>query len=151
MRLKLLLWLLYVAVAAAQDLRDWNSLARLKPGDDVRIALKSRKPVSGAFQSFTPEQIALSTATAQKADVARVERVRRTGWSRGKKAAVGALIGFGGGFAIGAAADNCGRTGFGPCFSRGEVGAVVGAIGLVAGAAVGAMLPRHKDMIYAAP
>ena len=46
----------------------------------------------------------VGTVTASRETVLKIERYRLGGWGRGKTAAVGALIGFGGGFAIGAAA-----------------------------------------------
>lgn len=102
------------------------------------------------FQSWTPDQITVGTVSAKREDVQKVERYRRGTWSRGKKAAVGALIGFGGGFAIGAAAGGCNQHSFGPCYSRGEVGAIIGVGGAAAGAIIGALLPHHdKELIYA--
>lgn len=137
--------------AAAQDRHDWQSLARLRPGDRIRLDLKAG-PVDGPFQSWTPQQVTAGTVTARREDVRRIERYHQGGWGRGQTIALGAVIGFGGGFAIGAvAAGHCGSRTFGPCFSRGEVGAVVGAAGLVVGALIGALVPRHKrELIYSA-
>jgi hypothetical protein len=139
------------SAAAAQGLHDWQSLARLRTGDRVRLDLKAG-PVDGAFQSWTPQQVTAGTVTAKREDVRRIERYRQGGWGRGQTIALGAAIGFGGGFAIGAvAAGHCGSGTFGPCLSRGEVGAVAGAGGLVVGALIGALLPRHKrELIYSA-
>ena len=107
--------------------------------------------MEGAFQNWTPQQVTAGTVTARREDVLKIERYRQGGWGRGKTAAVGALIGFGGGFAIGAAAGGCNKNSFGPCFSRGQVGALVGGVGLVIGAGIGALLPPHKkDLIYSA-
>jgi len=146
-----------LAVAAAgQDRRDWQSLARLQAGDQVRLSLKTG-PVTGAFQTWTPQQVTAGTVTSRKEDVLKIERYRQ-GWGRGKTAAVGALIGlgvgFGAGFAVGAATGGC-RSGEFLCFSRGTTGAVGGgigaAIGLVTGAAIGAIHPRRpKELIYSA-
>ncbi len=155
MRLCLPLILLFALATApsvrAQDTHDWNSLAKLKPGDQVRISSKARSPVTGEFRNWTPEQVTIGNQSEKQQEVLKVERYRPGGWSRGKSALVGALIGFGGGFAIGAAAaGSCGHQ-FGPCFSRGEVGAAIGGAGAVVGAVVGAVLPHHhKELIYAA-
>jgi hypothetical protein len=136
--------------AKAQDRHDWQSLAQLHPGDDIRLSLKTGQ-VDGAFQNWTTQQITAGTVTARKEDVLEIDRYRRGGWGRGKSAAVGALIGFGGGFAIGAAVGGCHQGQFGPCISRGALGAGVGAAGALAGAGIGALIPhRRKELIYSA-
>ena len=136
--------------AQGQDRRDWQSLAQLQIGDKIRLSLKTG-PVEGAFQSWTPQQVTAGRITARREDVVKIERYLRGGWGRGKTSAVGALIGFGGGFAIGAAAGGCHQGQFGPCITRGELGAVFGAVGAVIGAGIGALLPRHtKELIYSA-
>ncbi len=135
--------------ANAQDRHNWDSLAQLKTGDRVRLSLTSRGPVTGAFQNYTPEQLTVGDVSAKKQEVVKVERYRQGGGGRGKSAAIGALIGFGGGFAVGAAAGGCNKNQFGPCISRGEFGAIIGAVGAVVGATIGALLPHHnKDVIY---
>jgi hypothetical protein len=147
----LLLFPLLCAISTtieAQDRHDWQSLARLQAGEKVRLSLKTG-PVTGAFQTWTPDQVTAGTVTAKREDVLQIERYRPGGWGRGKTAAVGALIGFGGGFAIGAGLTGCDHTQFGPCISRGAGGAVVGAAGAVVGAGIGALLPHHnKELIY---
>ena len=136
------------AVGEAQDRHDWQSLAQLQAGDNVRLSLKTG-PVTGLFQAWTPQQVTAGTATAKKEDVLKIERYRHGGWGRGKTAAVGALIGFAGGFAIGAGVTGCNHDQFGPCISRGFGGAVFGGAGAVIGAGIGALLPHHnKDLIY---
>jgi hypothetical protein len=137
-------------VAKGQDRHDWQSLARLQAGDRIRLSLKTG-PVEGAFQNWTAQQVTAGTMTASRENVLKIERYRQGGWGRGKTAAVGALIGFGGGFAIGAATGGCHQGQFGPCFSRGALGAGIGAAGAVVGAGIGALLPRHtKELIYSA-
>jgi hypothetical protein len=140
------------AAAAGQDRRDWQSLAQLQAGDRIRLSLKTG-PVTGAFQNWTPQQVTAGKVTAKKEDVLTLERFRQGGGGRGKHAAIGALIGFGGGFAIGTIADpNC-HSGQLLCIgiSRGVAGAAVGVAGAVIGAGIGALLPRHNtDLIYSA-
>jgi hypothetical protein len=137
---------LLAGAATAQDRHDWQSLAQLQAGERVRLSLKSG-PVDGLFKSWTPQDVTAGTVTARKEDVVKIERYRPGG--RGKSAAFGALIGFGGGFAIGAAGFHCGGGQFGPCVTRGEGGAIVGGIGAIIGASIGALLPRHhKEVIY---
>lgn len=149
----LLTLVLLCAVATAavgQDRHDWQALGQLHSGDRIHVSLKGG-PLAGVFQNWTPEQVTAGTVTAKREDVLKIERYRPGGWGRGKKAAVGAVIGFGGGFAIGAAAGGCKQVSFGPCFGRGEVGAVVGAVGAVVGAGIGALLPTHStELIYSA-
>jgi hypothetical protein len=143
------LWLLCVlaTAAAGQDRRDWQSLSRLQSGDPVRLSLKTG-PVTGAFQTWTAQELTVGMVTAKREDVRKIERYRHGG-SRAKHAAFGALIGFGGGFAIGASVNLC--VGLGPCIPRPEGGAVVGSAGAVIGALVGAILPTHsKELIYSA-
>ena len=135
---------------AGQDRHDWQSLAQLQEGDRIRLSLKTG-PVDAAFQNWTPQEVTAGTVTAKREDVLKIERYRRGGGGRGKRAAIGAAIGFGGGFAIGAAVGGCNKNSFGPCFSRGQVGALLGGLGLVAGAGIGALLPpNNRELIYSA-
>jgi hypothetical protein len=135
-------------VAEAQDRHDWQTLTRLQAGDNIRLSLKTG-PVTGAFQAWTPDQVTAGTVTAKREDVLKIERYRPGGWGRGKTAAVGALIGFGAGFGIGAGLTGCDHEQFGPCISRGGGGAIAGAAGAIIGAGVGALLPHHnKELIY---
>jgi len=135
-------------LAEAQDRHDWQSLARLQAGDNIRLSLKTG-PVTGAFQAWTPDQVTAGTVTAKREDVLKIERYRPGGWGRGKTAAVGALIGFGAGFGIGAGLTGCDHEQFGPCISRGGGGAIAGAAGAIIGAGIGALLPHHnKELIY---
>jgi hypothetical protein len=136
--------------AEGKDRHDWQSVAQLQAGDNIRLSLKTGA-VDGAFQSWTAEQVTAGTVTARREDVLKIERYRKGGWGRGKHAALGAVIGFGGGFAIGAAAGGC-HPGEFFCFgSRGTWGATVGGVGMLIGAGIGAALPvHHKDLIYSA-
>jgi hypothetical protein len=136
--------------AQGQDRHDWLSLGQLQPGDRIRLSLKTGQ-AAGAFQNWTAQDVTVGTVTARKEDVLKIERYRHGAWGRGKTAAVGALIGFGGGFVIGAAAGGCHQGQFGPCLSRGGLGAGLGFVGAVFGAGIGALLPRHtKTLIYSA-
>jgi|SRR5580692_7950041 hypothetical protein len=137
-----------VAALHAQDRHDWQSLAQLKPGDNIRLSLKTG-PVTGAFRAWTPDQVTAGTVTARKEDVVKIERYSPGTWGRGKSAAVGALIGFGAGFGIGAGLTGCDHTQIGPCISRAGGGAIAGAAGAIIGAGIGALIPHHtKDLIY---
>ena len=133
--------------AAGQDRSDWQSLAQLRPGDTIRLSLKTGS-VNAAFRDFAPQQVTAGNVTAKKEDVLKVERYRKGG--RGKAAAIGAVIGFGAGFTIGAATGGgCGHS-IGPCLSRGALGGILGGVGAILGAGVGALLPRRStELIYA--
>jgi hypothetical protein len=145
---KLMLLAALVAAAYGQDRHDWQSVSRLHAGDRVRLSLKTG-PVEGAFQNWTLQDVTVGTVTARREDVRKIE-LNRHGRSRVKHIGVGALIGFGGGFAIGAASFNCGG-GIGPCLTRPQGGALVGGAGAVIGALVGAILPVHShELIYSA-
>jgi hypothetical protein len=139
-----------LGTAGAGDRHDWQSLAALKAGDRISVSLKSG-PVDGAFENWTPDQLTAGAASAKKTDILKVQRYRQGGMGRGGHAAVGALIGFGAGFAIGAVADpSCHPNEF-LCLrvSRGVTGAIVGAAGAAVGALVGVLIPRHsKELIY---
>ncbi|HXM45096.1 MAG TPA: hypothetical protein VN924_27910 [Bryobacteraceae bacterium] len=151
--LQILALLCSLAAAAGQDRRDWQSVAQLQAGDRIRLSLKTGKtgPVDGVFQSWTPQQVTAGTVTARREDVLKIERFRKGGWGRGKKAALGAAVGFGGGFAIGAGLGGCKQDQFGPCFSRGAIGAVLGGVGALIGAGIGALLPVHnREIVYSA-
>jgi hypothetical protein len=145
-----LLALALVCSAHAQDRHQWQSLAKLQAGDKIQLTLKTGSSTE-VFQSFTPEDLTAGTLTAKKDDVLKVERVNHGGWSRGKKAALGAAIGFGGGFAVGAAATGCDHRQIGICISRGAGGAALGGVGALVGAGIGALLPTQgKELIYSA-
>jgi hypothetical protein len=140
------LWLLCALATAAfgQERRDWQSVSRLLVGDRVRVSLKTG-PITGNFQTWTAQELTVGTVTAKREDVIKIERYRHGG-SRAKHATIGALIGFGGGFAIGAGVEGCHSPG---CVGRGEGGAVAGGVGAVIGAIIGVLLPTHsKEVIY---
>jgi len=149
--LTLLLMCVMGTAASGQDQRDWQSLTQLRPGESILLSLKASS-VKGAFRSWTPQQVIAGATTARREDVLKVERYRQSGWGRGEKALVGALIGFGAGFTIGAAAAGCHTGQFGPCVTRFGGGMIVGGVGAVGGVAIGALLPRRhtKELIYSA-
>ena len=144
----------------AQSTGTWDSLATLRPGDQVRVSLAGHKAVNGSFQSWTAEQVGVSDVSYKRQEVTKIQRYRSRGWSRGKKAAVGALIGLGAGAAIGAAGSRCtsspSKGQLAPNFcayplARGASIGIGAALGGLVGAGVGAALPTHKkELIYAA-
>jgi hypothetical protein len=131
-----------VGTAQGQDRSDWQSLAQLHAGDKVRITVKSGSS-EGVFQSWTPQQVTVGAVSAKKEDVLKIELYsQHGGMGRGEKALIGAVIGFGGGFAIGAGIEGCHSPG---CVGRGEGGAVAGGVGAAIGALIGAALPAHRQ------
>jgi hypothetical protein len=101
----------------------------------------------GRVSDWTPQEATFGTVTAKREDVIKIERYRHGG-SRAKHIGVGALIGFGGGFAVGAGIEGCNSPG---CVGRREGGVVGLGVGAVIGAIIGALLPTHsKELIYAA-
>ena len=146
-----------------QSTGTWDSVARLRPGDQVRVSLAGHNAVNGSFQTWTAEQVAVGDVSYKRPEVTKVERYRARGWSRGKKAALGALIGLGAGAAIGAAGSRCSSSpskgtfvpnscGFTPGPGRGASIGIGAAVGGLVGAGVGAALPTHnKELIYRAP
>ena len=141
--------LIPIGLCMAQDRHDWKSISVLIPGEKIQILLKTGKPVAGLFRNWTTEAATVDTITVKREDVRKVERVR--GGGRLKHVAIGAAIGFGGGFAVGAAAGGCHPSDL-ICLPRGEVGAAVGGAGLIIGAAIGAVLPAHRrQVIYDIP
>src|ERR1017187_2156481 len=142
--------LLFSALTSyAQDQSAWQSLAQLQAGDQVRLSLKSRSAITGTFGGWTPQQITVNSTTEKRENVTKLERYRKPGWSRGKTAVVGAVIGGGAGVAVGVAGGGCSSHGFGPCFTRGQIGAALGAFGAVLGGGIGALIPHHRmDVIY---
>jgi hypothetical protein len=133
--------------SSAQNRNDWQSLSQLKPGDLVHLSLVTGKSFTATFQNWSADQLTVGTTSANKGDVREVDQYRKNGeWSRGKRALLGGLIGFGGGFAIGEAICH------GRCWApSGVPGAIVGGGGAFIGAAVGVSLPHHdKEVLYVA-
>lgn len=142
--------LLFPVCLFGQQDSDWRTLSRLQPGDQVKVFLKSGSAVTGEFRSWSDEGVVVGLSNANRADVVRLERYRKGGWSLKKRVVVGGLIGAAGGATFGVAAGGCKVTGLGPCFSRAETGAAGAAAGFVLGAIIGAVLPRHKtEVIFA--
>ncbi len=115
--MKLMLLSALVAAAHGQDRHDWQSVSQLQAGERVHLSLIMGS-VNGAFHAWTAQDVTVGTVTAKREDVLKIERYRHGG-SRAKHIGVGALIGFGGGFAIDASVSGCGG-GLGPCFTRPE-------------------------------
>jgi hypothetical protein len=134
----------------------WQGLNRLRAGEDVRVVLTGGGTIEGRVERWSPEAFAIVAGNAgvrslQVGEVKQVS-VRRRG-SRLKAAGIGAAIGFGAGFAIGAS-----KAGFladrnSPSLGvRAETGARVGALGGGIGALIGALSggPRYRT-IYTVP
>ncbi len=121
----------------------WDNLAALHAGEKIQVVDTSHKKHSGAFVSFSRQAITMEekhkTETIQRGDVANVSI---SGRHRLRNALIGGLIGGGAGAGIGAAAWSSGHIGT----SKGEFAAILGAVGFVGGAVVGALLPDRKTV-----
>ena len=69
--------LLSVMACSAQDTGNWQRLAQLQPGDQVRLSWKAHGHVTGPFQTWTPEQVTVGSTAAKREDVAKLERYRK--------------------------------------------------------------------------
>ncbi|MCX6622858.1 MAG: hypothetical protein NTY38_17690 [Acidobacteria bacterium] len=151
----IVVFFLLFGCARAYDVSDWDNLSGLREGQEIRVYQGKAGGVSARFRSVSPERLVVENGDGSAAEVPRAE-VRRVDTRGGagrrvRHAAIGAAIGFGGGFVLGAAVGGCKSNQFGPCWSRGVVGGVVGGLGMVVGAGVGAVLPAgHGETIYRA-
>jgi hypothetical protein len=154
-RAVLLIPILSIA-AAAQPVSNWEIVKMLAPGTQIRVALDSSKLSQGKLASVTDSDLVLTQGTATQS-FARTQilsvsakkpghRVRNTFIGLGIGTAVGIAIGVGLGVAQ---AHNCQQL---LCGLAAPVdGAVVGAFGLVGGAAAGLVWPAGWTKIYVPP
>jgi len=125
------------AAVPREDKRNWDNLKQLAPNQQVRIVLNDAKSYRGDFQSVSDGAVVVRVATGvQSFAKENVLRVSTNGASHpGRNALIGAVVGFGAGTAIVAAAcasDDC----------RGAVAPILGATaGTPAGALVGFLIP----------
>jgi hypothetical protein len=139
-----------IAIAAyGQDKHDWQSVFRLRPGDQLQISSKAGT-VRGDFQNSTAEAITVGAKTLRRDEVMKVERIPRGG-SRAKHALIGAAIGGGSGALIGAGVAGCDHNQIAICVTHTQGAGIVGGAGAVVGALVGLAWPCHLiDVIYLA-
>jgi hypothetical protein len=131
----LALALCHTSTAASNS--DWNNLKALRVGEEARITLSNGESYRASFQSSNETGIVVRLTDAQqtfpKQDVARV--ATRSGGHRRRNTAIGMLVGFGVGAGIGAAVDaHQNRKSFIKLY---VATGVLGAIGMLAGTAVG--------------
>lgn len=128
----------------------WERAKLIEPGKKVSVQLHTGKMLNGKMHSWSPEGLTVLKGNAlvqvAKSDIAKIAMV--AGMSRGRRAAWAGLIGGGIGAGIGGGA--C--AGAGGCdVSPASVaaGAAVWIGGIAAG--IAALIPQHKEVIYAAP
>lgn len=96
---------LLMVPSARSVVSEWQSLAKIQPGDKVEVVDQQMRSYNGKFASFSETGITLMSAdkevTIPKNDVYRVTVVSR---GRGRHVLRGLLIGTGIGLGIGAAA-----------------------------------------------
>ena len=150
---------LLIAPAAnsqAKSHNDWMRLQRLTRGDKVAIELKTGKTIKGEFDQSTDTALTIfadnRTRSIDQNDVKKVNLI--SGSSVAKSTLTGTAVGAAAGATTGAAiGDNCDRSSFGPCFSRGVVAVVGAVLFAIPGAAVGLVIGlhgRHRELIYEA-
>lgn len=126
----------------------WERVRLIEPGKGVHVRLLSGKTVKGKMESWSGEGLRLrqsrgNVVPVSKSDVQRVSFV--AGMSRGRRAAWAALIGGGGGFALGAGV--CGGSGdcdYHPAAIGAGTALWVGGIS----AGIAALIPQHKETVY---
>lgn len=133
-----------LAATAQSPAQNWNSVKTLPVGTTIRISVGSRI-VNGDVQSVTDDSLAVNSGRGQemfmRQEVTRVA-VKKKG-HRLRNSMIGLGIGTGAGIGIGLGvghANDC-RSGFLCGIDTAAGGAVGGAIGLVGGTIVGALLP----------
>jgi hypothetical protein len=141
---------------ARTDKSSWTNLSVLQPGQKIAVVELNSKTESGTFSSVTDSSITLQEKsgqqTIQKRDVKIVRLMKNK--HRLRNTFIGAGVGAGLGAGIGAASYRPCKPppNFSTCFfdiSRGDQAAIFGIVGLVGGAAVGALLPM-SEIIYRA-
>jgi len=143
-------------VSARGNQAAWENLNTLQPGQKIEVIEVNSKAESGRFSSVTDASITLQKKsgqqTIQKRDVKIVRLMKNK--HRLRNTFIGAGVGAGLGAGIGAASYRQCKPppDFSTCFfdiSRGDQAAIFGIMGLVGGAAVGALLPI-SEIIYRA-
>jgi hypothetical protein len=129
---------------AQKNAGDWNTVKALTTGTEVRITTGSRT-VSGKVDRITDDTLVMTSGKGSEIfnqqDVTRVS-VGKQG-HRGRNTLIGLGIGTGAGIGIGLGvghANDC-STGWFCGLNTGIAGALGGAIGLVGGTAIGALIP----------
>ena len=143
-------------VASGQDSKgrssSWDNLKSLRPGQEIRVVMNNVKSYQGEFESLSDGGITLRQAageqTLARKDVLRVSRKGQDHSVRNglMGAVVGALAGFGIGFALDHRFRNCTS---GPAFNcsgppNSHEQKLLTPVGALAGAVTGAVLPTGR-------
>jgi hypothetical protein len=129
------------------QLSSWDALKDLRENTRVSVALRDAKYAEGRFRSWSPDAIDISDGRGVQA--IRVENVRRIQVqqkaSRWKGALIGALVGLGVGFPIGASAAGYLTDRNNPTLGhRAGMGLAMGTFGAGIGAPIGALAGGTK-------
>jgi hypothetical protein len=136
------LFVFALAAAAQSPVQSWQDVKALTAGTPVRISAGSHT-ISGQLQQVTDDSIVVESGKAQQSF--RRQDVMRVSVKKAAHRGRNALIGLGGGAAIGAAvgaASHKDCTGF--CIfytSRGQDAAIGAVVFAVIGTAIGALIP----------
>jgi hypothetical protein len=130
---------------------NWENLNTLHAGDRIQVRETNSKKVTGTFVSFSDTAISLQAEGAaqaiQKQDVQTIQRLKNR--HRLRNTLILAGVGAGVGAGIGAASHHGCSSTQSFCLDVGGASvpaAVGGVVGLVGGAAVGALLPSHETV-----
>lgn len=126
----------------------WANLNTLHVGQKIQVVELNSKMHSGTFVSVSDTAISCNEATGEQAiqrqDVRSVILLKNK--HRLRNTFIGAGVGLGAGAGIGVVVNHESRD---PNFLPEAAPAILGVIGLVAGAVIGALLPNH-DTLYSA-
>ena len=145
-------------VVGATSVGSWANLSELQSGQKIQLVQMNSKKDTGTFLNVTDAAITLQEKSGERTikeqDVRIVKLLKNK--HRLRNTLIGAGVGAGVGAGIGAATYSPCKpppnSGFSTCFfdiTRGNQAAIFGVIGLVGGAATGALWPS-RPIIYSA-
>ena len=136
-----------VAAHALAQASNWDTLRDLKPGARVSVACHDGQVIHGTLSGWSADGLQIATSsdsrTLTRQSIYRVQVRERS--SRWRGALIGGLVGFGGGFLIGASSAGYITDRNNPSASwRAAVGSGLGLYGAGIGAPIGALTAGSK-------